>query len=686
PRSALHAPRLYKTGDLARWLPDGNIEYLGRVDFQVKVRGFRIELGEIEAVLREHPAVAEAAVLAKETADGDRRLVAYVALTPALAHGEREALTPALSHGEREVDVAGLREHLRRRLPEYMVPAVFVPLEAMPLTPNGKVDRRALAALAELGRAALADYVEPRTDAERRLAEVWAQVLGVQRVGVHDNFFGLGGDSILSLRLIARARQAGFHFTPRQLFERPTIAGLLAEPSAPPAAAGEEVAAAGPLPLTPVLHWFFEHHPLAPHHFNTSMLRAVRGELDLTRLEQAVNALVAHHDALRLRFHRTADGWQAEVAEAAAVALERFDLSAAPSEERSAALEAIAARLQAGFDLARPPLLRLAYFDMGADEPGRLLLIFHHLVADGVSWRILLEDLAMAYAQLSRGQPVRLPGRTTSLRTWATRLAAYAQSEAAKAELPFWLSLAETGAAPTALPVDFPGGRNTYGSTDELTLALSEAETTALLQRVPARLGASIQAVLLAALARGLAPWTGSRRLWVETEGHGREEVLPGVDLSRTVGWFTGIYPVLVEPGGDDAAADVRRVDAALRRIPARGVGYGILRYLSDDAAGRAALARLPQPPINFNYLGQFQEGAMGESGPLRLGPAPERVGPEQHPNEERPAQLYVVGIVTGGALQVRWLYSRNVHRRETIQRLAEAALAELRRLAELAR
>jgi len=319
---------------------------------------------------------------------------------------------------------------------------------------------------------------------------------------------------------------------------------------------------------------------------------------------------------------------------------------------------------------------------MGADEPRRLLLIFHHLVADGVSWRILLDDLTTAYAQLAQGRALALPERTTSLRAWAQGLTTYVQSAAARAELPFWLALAAN--EPTPLPVDQPAGGNTYGSTDELTVALSEQETAALLQTAPARLNASIHAVLLTALTRALAPWTGLRRLWVETEGHGREEVVPGADLSRSVGWFTSIYPLLVDLGEhDDLTASIRRVDAALRQIPGRGVGYGILRYLSDDPDVRLSMARLPKPAINFNYLGQFQEGAPAESSPLLLGPAPEQVGPEQHPDEERPAQLYVVGIVTGGALRLRWLYSRNLHHRATIQRLAEATLTQLRQIVQ---
>ncbi|MCP4656086.1 MAG: non-ribosomal peptide synthetase, partial [bacterium] len=343
---------------------------------------------------------------------------------------------------------------------------------------------------------------------------------------------------------------------------------------------------------------------------------------------------------------------------------------------RGDAVAQAAARLLARPALGRGPLLRVACFELGSDEPARLLLVIHHLAVDGVSWRILLEDLQTALRQLAAGTAVELPAKTTSLRRWAEQLAAYAGSEAVREEQSYWLAAAERGAPP--LPTDFPDGGNTVATTEVVGVALGAEETRALLRDVPNAYRTRIDDVLLTALVTALAPWTGEDRLLLDLEGHGREEILDDLDLSRTVGWFTSIYPVLLElPADGGPGAALKAIKEQLRAVPSRGVGYGLLRYLGVDALRRRLAAR-PGAPLSFNYLGQFDQ-VLPESALFQ--PAPESAGPESDPGESRRHLVEVNAQVSGGRLRVAWQYSRERHRRATIRELADRYLEALREL-----
>jgi amino acid adenylation domain-containing protein/non-ribosomal peptide synthase protein (TIGR01720 family) len=653
--------RLYRTGDRVRFLADGNVEFLGRLDDQVKIRGYRIELGEIEAVLSQHPRLREVVVVARQDGPRDRRLVAY-----------------CVPDSEPAPDTKELRDFLKEKLPEYMVPSAFVMLDAIPLTPNGKVDRRALPA-PELARSDLTTrFVAPRTEAEGILARIWAEVLHLDQVGVLDNFFELGGDSILSIQVIAKARQAGLHLTPKQIFQYPTVEGLAAVAGTVSTVQAEQGVVTGPVPLTPIQHWFFEMNLAEPHHWNQSVLVEVAQPLDPALLKEAVRHILIHHDALRLRFEQTDSGWrqlEAEVDES--VPFEHVDLSGLSAEAQSARIESMSADIQAGLDLEAGPLLKVAYFDLGEDRPHRLLIVIHHLAVDGVSWRILMEDIQTAYSQLRQGQAVQLPAKTTSFQHWAHRLVDYAQSEAVRGQLDHWMTLAKTEVS--SLPVDFPEEDNSESSADTLTTRLTEEETDALLHEVPRAYRTQINEVLLTALARAFRRWTGQGSVLVDLEGHGREDLFDDVDLSRTVGWFTSIFPVLLDLGEtDEPGEELRRIKEQLRAIPERGIGYGLLRYLCQDDDVRAALSELPRPQVSFNYLGQFSEGA-AESG--AFSPALESRGPERSPRGARTHVLEINSTVSGGRLQIEWTFGTRLHRRITIERLATFFIEELRSL-----
>ncbi|MBI5649978.1 MAG: amino acid adenylation domain-containing protein [Chloroflexi bacterium] len=627
--------RLYKTGDLVRYLPDGNLEFLGRADSQVKLRGFRIELGEIEAALAEHSRIAHAAAILRSDT-GEPRLVAYVVARSDL---------PGLG------DLEGLevREFLRAKLPDYMLPSAFVMLDALPLTANGKVDWRALPAPDATRDGARVEYVAPRTRAEEMLADIWARALGIARVGVNDDFFALGGDSILVIQIISRANQAGLSLTPKQLFQNPTIAQLAAVAGTARAIYAEQNRVTGAVTLTPIQRWFFDLDLRAPHHWNQSLLLQTRARLDRQTLEQAVAQIVAHHDALRTQFTRADADWHAHIADVNERApFEWIDLSDATDPAR--AIETRAMELQASLNLATGDLFRVAYFDLGAERAGRLLLIAHHLGMDGVSWRIVLEDLLTAY----EGAP--LPRKTTSFQHWAQRLNAHAQADAVRAELPFWV---ETLRDSAALPMDTDGA-NTEASAQSVAVLLDADETRALLRDAER----DINAILLTALAQALARWSDARALVVDLETHGREDLFDDVDVARTVGWFTALYPVRLKLSNPT----LRAIKDQLRRAPHHGIGYGLLRE---------QLHAMPRAQIVFNYLGQIDQDRASAAFAI----APEARGAERSPRDARPHLLDINGGIAGGGLQFEWMFSANVHRRATIERVARDFVAALRAL-----
>jgi amino acid adenylation domain-containing protein/non-ribosomal peptide synthase protein (TIGR01720 family) len=664
PFSAAPGRRLYRTGDLARCLASYDLEFAGRADRQIKLRGFRIEPGEVEAVLVQHPAIWEAVVTVREEGAQEKRLVAY--------------LVPRPGH---KPTVEELRPFFRDRLADYMMPAVLMILEALPLTANGKVDLQALPSPEQFRSQTARERVAPRTAAEQSLATIWSEILGVEQVGVHDNFFELGGDSILAIQVIARANQEGLRLNPKQLFEHQTIAALAGVAGTAPEVRAEQGPLQGEVPLTPIQHWFFEQGFADPHHWNQSLLFELAREVPAHVIERAATALLTHHDALRMRFRRTAAGWRQSIADprqASPVHL-RVDLSALPAAVGLTAATAVAAEAQGSLDLEQGPLFRIVSLATGQDRPARILIAIHHLVVDGVSWRVLLDDFTAACEQLCQGGPVALPPKTNSFQQWAERLCEYARSENLQPELDYWLSTIPRQREP--LPTDF-AGRDTVASERVVITTLGREETQALLQEVPAAYRVQINDVLLTALARGWSRWSSQPSLLLELEGHGREDLFAGVDLSRTVGWFTTHFPVCLDAGlgsdpGRSLGASLRAVKEALRGIPQRGIGYGLLRYLGPPESARP-LRELPEPEVTLNYLGQLDRG-LGMAASIR--PVPGSAGPSHSPRARRPRPLTIEGSIAGGQLRLAWKHSRDLHREATIAELARCVDQELRAL-----
>jgi amino acid adenylation domain-containing protein/non-ribosomal peptide synthase protein (TIGR01720 family) len=659
--------RLYRTGDRVRWRPDGRLEFLGRADAQVKIRGFRVEPGEIETALSAHPDVAEAAVVVDGREAHTRRLVAFVAARPG---------------GPRPVP-RQLREWLQERLPPYMVPAAVAVVDGLPLTPHGKVDRRALAARA--GEAARPEerrgLTPPRTDLERRLAEIWAGLLAADAVGVHDNFFELGGDSLLALQMVSRAGRAGIPVSLRQLLRHQTVAELATAVEAAPAVRAEQGWVTGPVPMTPGQIWFFDRvagNLAAPHQFTSHAFFEIREPLPAAGLARAVARLLFQHDALRLRVARRNGAWEQRNAgpEAVADCWAQIDLSALPGPAQDAAIPEAALQILGRGEL-EGPLSRFLLFTLGPARRDRLLILLHHLISDGPSWNILGEDLETVLRQILRGEEVRLPAKTTSFRAWALRQAELARSEELRAQVDFWRGLARAGGR--TLPVDFPAGDAATGEVGRVSTSLDAEATRALLQELPAARGARFTDAVLTAVAWAFVRWTGSGSLLLRQTLHGRDPVFEDVDLSRTVGWISTTAPVLLKLSGTEPPAEALvSVAAQIESVPLRGLGYGLLRYMSGDPGIAEQMAAVAAAPAaTFNFLGRFEGHERGLLGDLPLDVAGGRPLPRRDP------QLRITAGVAGSPARLRidWEYGRDFYRRETIERLAESCLEELRTL-----
>ncbi|MFE4534669.1 amino acid adenylation domain-containing protein [Streptomyces scopuliridis] len=619
--------RMYRTGDIVRWTADGALEFTGRADDQVKIRGFRIELGEIETVLAGDPAVAHVVVSAREDEEHRKRLVAY--------------LVPV---ADAVIDTGRLRELVAATLPDHMMPAAFVPLGELPLTPHGKLDRKALPApefTPSRGDRA------PGNETERTLCGLFADVLGLSDVGVDDSFFDLGGDSIVSIKLVSRARAVGIEFTARDVFEHKTVAGLAAAARSTEKSLRDrgDTDGVGSVPLLPIIHWMRERGGPVTR-FNQTMMVVVPADLGMKRLEAALQTVLDHHDALRMRLRRTGRLiWNLDVPPRgevrAADCVHRVDIAGLGKEATGVR---IGEHVQAAWDRLDPEagaMVQAVWFDAGPAAPGRLLLVVHHLVVDGVSWRILLPDLADAWAEVAAGRTPELAPVGTSLRTWAQRLTEAAQDAERVGELETWLDvLGESDPLLTPEPLD--PGRDVTATARTLSLVLPTDLTAALLTTVPAAFHARVNDVLLTAFGAAVARWRQTHDrgdhtgVLIDLEGHGREEIVDGVDLHRTVGWFTSLFPVRVDAGrldwdefrdgGPSAGRALKEVKEQLRRLPENGIGYGLLRYLNPQTS--SILAGTPKPQIGFNYLGRFAVAEeQAQAAPQEWSPAPESGG-----------------------------------------------------------
>ncbi|TAK60287.1 non-ribosomal peptide synthetase [Methylobacter sp.] len=650
----VHLPQLhldtlfYRTGDCGRYLNNGELDYLCRLDQQVQFHGFRIELGEIEQAMLRQPLIEQAVVMMLENAQSQQILVAYYSTRTAEA-----------------IKTADLRAPLAKLLPLYMIPGFFVHLPQFPLTANGKVNRQALPAPElELDE----PFLEANTPEEQVLVEVWQKLLQQSSVGVKDDFFALGGDSIQAIRVVSQLRKQGYRIEVQDLFRYPTIQALAPQLKA---LAGQKKtrSVSGDIQLTPVQHWFFEQQGQQAHHFNhTALLEARSGNWQVQYLERSWNQLLQHHEALRSCFYVNEHGVKAAILPEDQLQIEIETVSLMAAVDVEAAMIEHAALLQQGFVLDKAPLIRLVVYQCPSAD--RLLIVVHHLLIDGVSWRILLEDFSALYDALSNGDQYALPEQTDSYADWAEGLLGYSRQQSLLNELPYWTAQVErnSGAA-------WAGKHCRYQDADNSQAQLSTEETQQLLQQANAAYNTSVEELLLAALIPALESWAGLTRSVLLLEGHGREPVLTGLDVSRTVGWFTSLYPfVLDKTVGRDLGYQIKTVKEHLRQLPNKGIGYGVLRYLTP-AELRAGAGLGFEPDLVFNYLGRFDRS--DEAGLYQA--LSNDVGAAVSAQGLRPCALELSAMVLSDQLCIDWRYDRHLFTPESMQSLTNLYTANLR-------
>ena len=641
--------KMYRTGDLVKWLPDGNIEFIGRIDEQVKVRGYRIELGEIESQLLKYEPVQAAVVVAREEGSGNKYLCAYIV-------------------AEQELNVSDLRKHLAKELPDYMIPSYFVPLEKIPLTSNGKVDRKALPE-PDGHWVGGAEYTAPRNKKEEILAQVWQEVLKAERVGIKDNFFNLGGDSIKAIQVLSRMNGHGYKLELKDLFKYPMIEELSQFVTATNRDIDQGVIT-GETRLTPIQCRLFEQAFAGKNHYNQAVMLYRKEGFAEGALRKVFTKLVEHHDALRMVI-RTAGEKISLVnrgLEGALYSLEVHDLTGAGDYET--AIENAAQRIQKSIDLANGPLIKTGLFKtMDGDH---LLIVIHHLVIDGVSWRILLEDIATGYQQVLHQETINFKAKTDSFLAWSNRLHAYADSKEFLREIEYWQQLESQNIK--SLPKDHPVDKRWNKDVANVRMELTAAETEKLLKHVHKAYNTEINDILLSALGLAVREWSGATKVLVNLEGHGRETIFDDIDISRTVGWFTAQFPIVLDVGGDiPLPSRIKSIKENIRHIPGKGVGYGILKYLTSPANKKALTCNL-NPEIGFNYLGQFDQDldiGVFEASTIDAGQAVSG-------DFVRPHALDINGGVAGGRLGFSFTYNINEYQEATIMKLATSFREQL--------
>ena len=639
--------RLYKTGDLVRYDRQRNIEFLGRKDNQVKIRGFRVELGEIETILQQYPKVQTAIVLVKESSQGNKQLIAYV-----------------VPKTEETLEIEELQTFLTQKLPDYLHPHHYMILEEFPLTPNGKVDRRSL----PQPILSTSKNEAPRNLIETKLVNIWQDVLNLEKVGIEDNFFELGGDSILAMQIVSRANGIGLKLSPKQLFQHQTIAQLAAIATSIDSPQGEQGLVTGKVPLTPIQHWFFEQNLAKMAHFNQSAFLEVPQTLDFVQLETVLRHIIEHHDALRLRFNLLETGWEGNISDPdEQVPLTYVDLSGLSDQTQEKAIAVTATELQSSLDLSSGPLLRIAIFDLGKLRSQQLLIIIHHLVVDGVSWRILLEDIQTAYQQLTENQPIELPLKSTSIKTWSEQLQNYSIEE----EKEYWQEIASKTCV--SLPRDYPEGENTIAVTKQVIVTLGTEETETLLKTFPKTSNTQINDILLTALVEAVSQWTEQRSLLINLESHGREDINDRINITRTVGWFTSLFPVFLNIENSNTLVDsLKAVKEQLSSIPHQGIGYGVMRYFYEHSE----IESLAE--ISFNYFGQF-DALLSDNSEFSL--SPYDAGLNQDIKQTKPHSLEINSLVIGEQLQFTWNYSCELYKSSTIEAITKKFLDILQQL-----
>lgn len=592
--------KMYKTGDLARWLPDGNVEFLGRIDHQVKIRGFRIEIGEIEARLLDKQEISEAVIIDREDSKGYKYLCAYIT-------------------AQKNINTNELREYLSNHLPDYMIPSYFIQISKMPLTPNGKVDRKALPEPDEDVKTA-SEYEAPRNETEEKLIAVWQEVLDRDKIGINDNFFEIGGDSIKALQIVSKLSRADLKLQVKDLFTNPAIKQLSKYVKKEAKTRRNNEIIQGEVPLTPIQRSFFEANKEEQDHYNQAFMLYRETGFDEKIVEKVLHKLVEQHDALRM-IYKEKNGEMVQHnrgLEAGIFDLYVYDMKTEANLEE--AVYQTATNIQKDISIQAGKMVKICIFKTGHGD--HLLMVIHHLAVDGVSWRILFEDFGAAYSQALQGKAIELGYKTDSYKTFSEKLIEYAHSRTLAKEKAYWRKISK--GKMEFIPKKHEAANHNYENSKTLRVSLSRTETERLLKETHKAYNTQINDILITALLISIRELTGENKLKILMEGHGREDVLQGVDISRTVGWFTSIYPVFIDLEEETGLAmTIKMVKEALRKIPNNGIGYGILKYLTKDEE----LLKDERPPILFNYLGEIDHDMTTEQFSSSKLPAGQSIG-----------------------------------------------------------
>ncbi|WP_250944740.1 non-ribosomal peptide synthetase [Clostridium felsineum] len=622
--------KLYRTGDLARWLPDGNIEYLGRIDEQVKIRGFRIELGEIESALRKIDKVKDAVVIVREDENKEKSINAYIV-------------------SDEEINVSEIREELEKTLPDYMIPAYIMQIENITLTANGKLDKKALPKIEAKSEK---EYIAPRNDIEEKVVSVFEEILGVERVGIKDSFFELGGDSIKAIRVVSKMREAGYDILVKDIMKKYTVEAIADSSVLEVERKYEQGEITGTVITTPIIETFEGWKLKKPHHFNQAIMIKVNTDNE-REIREVLDALVKHHDVLRSVYRNK----KLEIL--SMIGSRKYDLNVYDLRNENNTqyiVEKECGRLQRSIDLENGPLMKVGLFK--TDNGNYMMICIQHLVVDGVSWRILLEDFNTVLTQLKNGEEIVLPRKTASYKDWGEALSEYKNSNILKKEREYW-SKVVSNIKDGEIKGDSSCSERGYGN---INISFSKSETKDLMYNAGRAFNTEINDLLISALGISVKKLTGQNKVAVVLEGHGREEIHKKIDIDRTVGWFTSMYPIIVECT-EDIQESIVSTKEMLRKVPNHGMGYGLLKSEFEKVSA----------DIYFNYLGEMDaENKNSTDYSIGISIAEEN---------RLPGEININGSVIQGQLSFIVTYDRNKYENETIGKFVELYRISLKEL-----
>lgn len=642
----MRGKRMYKTGDLARFLNNGKIEYVGRVDQLIKIRGYRIELGEIEEYLLSHDAIKDAFVIDMENESNGKYLCAYVVKK------------------EVHFSVHEIKSFLQKYLPDYMVPLYFIEMDGIPLTRNGKVNRTLLPE-PEGGKTENVEFVEYKNDKEKKLVNTISDVLNVKGVSVRQNFYHLGGDSIKAIQISSRLNEQGLKIKVKDILSNPVIEEMALCINQGKGLTINQGYCQGSIRPTPIVLWFLSQNFANPSHYNQSILLELKQDIETKKLEIVLNELIRHHDSLRINYNsQTGELFYNREHLDRCYGIEEYDLTneSYPIQvDRMALLED---KLKSSLSIENGILIKACVFKLGQYEK-KILITAHHLVVDGVSWRIILEDINTMVKQINNGQNILLPSKTHSYQEWAKVIENYCNHEMDK-EIRYWK---QVSGKVFSFPTDYDLGEDNVDSSCTIAVQLDENLTEKLLTKSNLPYNTESRDLLVTSLLRIIKEFTGNEDIIIEIEGHGRDEIYESVDVSRTVGWFTSIYPFYIKLARDDLAGQIKEIKEEIRKIPNRGIGFGILKYLS------MAFDENNQRSIRFNFLGDYNSEY--DNGSVNL--LKDQLGNDYDKRNKLTCIIDINCFIVGGKLNVLLTYSKNKFSQNTMERFINSYINDLK-------